>query len=362
MENKILGWVKLLSVKGIGRATAIKLAKKFGNPYEFIYKNPNKLEKTDLITQEQADSLLNGKMPDNWAKIYQTIKKSDIKFVSILDKEYPNNLKQIFDPPPFLFYKGELKKDYFNRSIAIVGTRKPTAYGRMMTKKIAKLLCENNFTIVSGLAYGIDVISHITAIENKQPTVAVLGTPIDNIYPPGNRSVAQKITQNGVVLSEIIPTVKTDKWSFPERNRIISGLSYAVVVIEGSHKSGSLITAKFALDQNRDIFALPGDVNRTQSEGPNYLIKIGAQIITKPEDILESFNLLSNEPTLQIPQINEREENVYNLIKLSGEEISFDNLLLKTQMSYGELSSVILSLEMKYLIRKTSGNRYMANF
>ncbi len=361
-NDKILGWIKLLSVKGIGKNTAIKLAKSLGEPFDFLYENPDKIEDVEIINDYQKEILTDGKKPENSDKIIETVEKLDIKFLSFLDDNYPNNLKQIYDPPPFLFYMGKIKKEWFNRSIAIVGTRKPTAYGKMMTKAIAKLLCEHNFTIISGLAYGIDAVSHITAIENKKPTLAVLGTSPDNIYPPGNRKIAEKIIENGAVISEIVPTVKTDKWSFPERNRIISGLSYAVVVIEGSKKSGSLITAKFALDQNREIFALPGDVNKIQSEGPNFLIKKGAQLISKPEDILDFFQIMLNEKYDDTPKLNENEETIYNFIKLYGGEVSFDNIIIQTEMSYGELSSIILSLQMKNLIKKMPGNRYIATF
>ncbi len=361
MLKRIKGWIKLLSIKGIGRGTAIKLVKTLGEPYKFLYENPDLLKDISLPGIKE---LTDGKSPENWENIESVIKKLNINFVSILDENYPELLKQIYEPPPFLFYLGNLDKKYFQRVIAVVGTRKPTAYGRMMTNKITSLLVEKNFTIVSGLAYGIDTIAHKTAVENKGYTIAVLGTPIDNIYPPGNRKLAEKIMENGAIISEIIPTRKTDKWSFPKRNRIISGLSYGTIVIEGSKKSGSLITARHALDQNRDIFALPGDVNKIQAEGPNYLIKNGAQIITKPRDILEFYDLLSynNEEQFQIQKLTKEEENIYQMIKLSDKELTFDAILIKSQISYAKLSAIILSLELKNAIKKTAGNRYIANF
>ncbi len=357
--NKIKGWLKLLSVKGIGRSTAIKLAKTLGEPYDFIYKNPlpeNKYPQLPINFSELFDN----ENPPNWNEIENAIKARKIGFVSILDDLYPEMLKQIFDPPPFLFYKGEIKKSHFNRTIAIVGTRKPTTYGKISTAKIAKLLCEKGFTIISGLAYGIDSIAHKTAVDNQTYTVAVLGTSIDNIYPPGNIRLAEKIIENGVIFSEIPPKIKTDKWSFPERNRIISGLSLGTVVIEGSKKSGSLITAQFAIDQNRDVFALPGDINKIQAEGPNFLIKNGAIIITKPSDILENYSLLGFSDYNEVENLSKREEMVYQLIKQHSNELTFDKILIKTSFSYAELSTVVLTLELKNLIKKTISNKYIA--
>ena len=357
--KKIKAWLKLLSVNGIGKATAIKIAKTLGEPYSFIYEDTSLLDNISIISDSAKEKIIN-KEPESLENTLEIIEKNEIKFISILDSEYPESLKNIYDPPPFLFYKGSLKKDWFRRIIAIVGTRKPTAYGVMMTKKICDNLCMNKFTIVSGLAYGIDSMSHQTALTNKSPTFAVLGTSVDKIYPPRNEGLAKRIIETGAVISEKVPGIKTDKWSFPERNRIISGLSSGVVVIEGSKKSGSLITAKFALDQNRDIFALPGNITQKEAEGPNYLIKLGAQIITSPQDIAESYNLLGLGDNSSFPELNNKEEKAYQIIKIGNGETSFDKLLVKTGFSFGELSSIILSLELKNIIKKSIGNKFIA--
>ena len=359
MQDKIKGWIKLLSTKGIGRTTAIKLAKKLGEPYKFLYEDTYNLQYLDN-PNFNISYLTDKKDPPNWGKISKSIKNLNLKFVSILDDEYPELLKQIFDPPPFLFYLGNLNKELFQRIIAVVGTRKPSSYGKLMCSRITKLLVENKFTIVSGLAFGIDTIAHKTAIENNYYTIAVLGTSLDNIYPYGNIKLAEKIIEKGLLLSEQIPTIKTEKWTFPERNRIISGLSLGTVVIEGSKKSGSLITARFALDQNRDVFALPGDINRIQAEGPNYLIKLGAKIISKPSDILEEYNIGELESYIQISNLSDKENYIYQLIKNHDTEISFDKILFISGYQYSELTSIIISLELKNIIRKTLGNRYIA--
>ena len=354
--DKIKAWVKLLSAPEIWHATAIKLANTLGEPINYI-NDISELNGIEFISEVAKEHLINLEEPDNWKNICDLIEQYSINFVSILDDEYPDPLKNIFDPPPFLFYRGIIKKDDFRRAIGVVGTRKASNYGKLMTKKIVQELSGSGFTIVSGLAYGIDTISHLTALDSGTRTYAVMGTGVDQIYPPRNRELAERILENGVLLSEFIPGSKAEKWNFPTRNRIISGLSLGSLVIEGNKRSGALLTAKFAMDQNREVFALPGDINRPQAEGPNYLIKLGAKIVTKAADIFEEFELVVDQQQSFFPKLNEKEEQIYQILLQNKPEIHFDKLIIETGFTVGELSTILLSLELKNIVKKVPGNK-----
>ncbi|MDY6915795.1 MAG: DNA-processing protein DprA [Candidatus Cloacimonadota bacterium] len=357
-KKKIRAWLKLLQAPAIGSSKAISLVKELGEPYSFIEENADRLENVDSLSQEAKVFLRSSKFGYNWEEIEKLIDKFKIKFVSILDQNYPSSLKNIYNPPPYLFYRGTLEKDSFRRSIAIVGTRKASDYGKMMAKKIAHQLADAGFMVVSGLAYGIDSIAHIGCLESVRGiTCAVMGTGCDQIYPPQNRKLAEKIIKKGVIISEYIPGHKAERWNFPERNRIISGLSLGCLVVEGSKKSGALLTARFAMDQNRDIFALPGDVTRPQAAGPNYLVQLGAKLVASTQDILDEYDFKLEQEAETLPQLTKNEEIIYNLVLKNKPEIHFDDLLLQSGMNIGELSSILLSLELKSLVKKVSGNK-----
>ncbi|MFH0805422.1 MAG: DNA-processing protein DprA [Patescibacteria group bacterium] len=222
----------------------------------------------------------------------EKLEKEKIGLITIQDESYPKLLKEIYAPPAILYIKGNFSpNDKF--SLGIVGTRNPSDYGRQITPIITSELSKSGITIVSGLAKGIDAIAHKTAIDNNGRTIAVLGSGIDSksIYPVINKYLSEKITENGAVISEFPINTKPLAQNFPQRNRIISGLSLGILVIEASEKSGSMITARNALEQNREVFAIPGDILSNNSLGPNNLIKMGAKLVTKTNDILEELNL-----------------------------------------------------------------------
>lgn len=210
-----------------------------------------------------------------------------IEEISINSKEYPQNLKNIYDPPKKIYLIGN-KDLLYQKGIAIVGARDATQYGKKIAYNLAKELSEQNIVIISGLAIGIDSYAHKGSLEKG--TIAVLGSGIDNIYPKENLELAREIIKNkGCIISEYPLGTKPERLHFPQRNRIISGLSDGVVVIEASKKSGALITAEFALEQGKEVFAVPGDINKKQSEGTNQLIKDGAILLTSATDILENI-------------------------------------------------------------------------
>ncbi len=225
-------------------------------------------------------------------KYAQSIKNSGIKWLTIFDDNYPKLLAQIYDPPVVLFYKGEILPED-ERAIGVVGSRKMTGYGKVVTENFTSLLVAAHFTIVSGLARGVDSAAHKQALEDGGRTLAILGGGLNNIFPPENTNLAEKIaTGAGAVVSEFAPDAQSVAGNFPLRNRIISGLSKAILVTEAAENSGSLITARLALEQGRDVFAVPGPITSSLSKGPIDLIKAGAIPVTNADEILEELGTL----------------------------------------------------------------------
>lgn len=358
---KIKAWLNLVDTKKIGYKSAFYLAQNLGEPCEYVGTYDNRLEDISFLDKITIANLSQPKEPNDWENIRNLMEKYDIKFVSILDEEYPKMLKQIYDPPLYLFYRGTLTKEDCRRGIGVVGTRKASNYGKLATQKIVKKLASSGMTIVSGLAYGIDSVAHKSTLEVNGRTIAVIATGCEQVYPVTNRDLALQILENGAIVSEFRPGSPLDRWKFVQRNRIISGMSLGTLVIEGSKKSGALLTADFAMNQNRDVFALPGDISREQSAGPNYLIKNGAIIVTSANDILDEYNLHNIEDgNTEFPDLSEEEELVYQTILENKPEIEFDVLLIKTKLSIGQLSTIILMLEMKSVIKKMASNKYAA--
>jgi len=211
--------------------------------------------------------------------------------INIKNKNYPELLKEIYNPPQTLYVNGQLKAEEIY-PLAVVGTRKISLYGQKITRSLVKALAQAGLTIISGLALGVDGIAHQATLDVDGRTIAVLGSGLDIVYPSSHQQLAQKIIKsNGAIVSEYEPKTRPSRWAFPARNRIVAGMSLGILVIEAPKKSGALITARFALEQGREVFAVPGNVDNKNSEGCNLLIKMGARPVTKPEDILEAFNL-----------------------------------------------------------------------
>jgi len=280
----------------------------------------------------------------------QTIKKSS--------RNYPEILKEISDAPKQLYVRGNLPKDH-NLNFAIVGTRAASDYGRTLTFKIAKELAELGFNIVSGLALGIDTQAHLGALEGKGRTTAVMGSAIDDnsIYPSENLNLVKKIiSSGGAVISEYEPGTKSEIWFFPERNRIISGLSRGVLVVEAPEKSGALITARVALEQNREVFAIPGSIFSKNSIGTNNLIKSGAKMVTTVDDILEELNLteLKTEKGIEKEENLTKEEKIILKI-IEKEPIHTDKICKISKMAAGQVLSIVSVLEIKGIIKNIGG-------
>jgi DNA processing protein len=268
---------------------------------------------------------------------------------------YPKLLKEIPDRPKIIYCRGNLKlfKDRF--FIAVVGSRRPTRYGLVQTQRIVRELAQAGVVVVSGLALGIDGAAHAGALCAKGKTIAVLGSAINNIYPVSNEPLARNIlAEGGLIISEYAPGSETFKSNFPMRNRIIAGLSQGVVVTEAAEKSGALITAYLGIDYNREVFALPGDVGRTNSFGPNSLIQKGATCLSSAEEILNILGI-ADKNELILPLNNVEKE----IIRMVGEGRSFDQMVQGAKIDSGTLNAVLARLELKGLIKSALGGYYL---
>lgn len=274
-------WVWLSSIRGLGSIRKQRLLNEFKYP-DAIYKASLKeLMKVDGVDEKTANTIFNSKDEDYINKISKYMADNNIKYINMFDNEYPLLLKQIYDAPVVLFYKGNIEL-MARRCVAVVGSREPTNYGKAMAYNIGKSISKTGKVVVSGLASGIDGMAHFGALPN---TIAVIGSGLDIRYPKENEWLYKKIENNGLILSEYVVGTRPNKYTFPARNRIISGLSESVIVVQAGIKSGALITAEFALENGRDVYAVPGNVNVLQSEGTNKLIKDGAYLYTTIDDL-----------------------------------------------------------------------------
>ncbi len=296
-------------------------------------------------------------------KMLEISEKKGIRTVTILDEDYPENLQNIYDPPPLLYYKGELKPEA-KYSISIVGTRFPSDYGRKVCTDLARELSGLSIPIISGMATGIDSIAHQTALQEGNLTYAVLGGGIDRIYPPANKALSEKISECGALISEFDTGLQAERMNFPRRNRIISGMSLGTVIIESGMKGGSLITAEFAIDQNREVFAVPGNISSKKSEGCNNLIKKGAaKLVSSADDILSelSYKLrdfvgakAKGRPARELPQMSVFETNIY--IAVNGNEpLHIDKISEMTGLNISDCLVNLLMLEFKGLVSQLPG-------
>lgn len=284
----------------------------------------------------------------------------EIRTINIKDENYPKLLKEIKDPPKVLYVRGELKTE--ENCFAVVGTRMFSPYGKQVALEIAGDLAEAGLTIVSGLAPGIDTFSHQATVERSKRTIAVLGTGVDDksIYPQSNLKLAKKILEiGGCLISEYPPGTKGTKFTFPNRNRIISGLSLGVLVVEAKQKSGALITAEWAKKQGRKVFAVPGPIHSSNSKGPHYLIKTGAKLVENANDILKELKL----PIKELSSFYEGETEEENLIleALKEESLDIDRIIEKTKLSAAIVASTLAILEIKGKVRNLGGNIYAIN-
>ena len=284
-----LYWLALHLVSGLGARNALKLIRTFGSPERVFHASLTELRSCGL-RRAVAQALHSGTSFEDAAAEQGKVKEAGAEVISIQDQRYPQRLKEIFDPPILLYGRGRVEC-LDGENMGVVGSRRPTPYGMAVARKLSRELTQVGITVVSGMARGIDSYAHQGALEAGGPTVAVLGCGVDVIYPRENRKLADGIVERGLIVSEFPMGSTAFPQNFPIRNRVISGLSLGVMVVEGAQYSGSLITARLALDQSREVFAVPGSIVSKPSWGPNLLIKQGAKLVQQASDIVEDLPL-----------------------------------------------------------------------
>lgn len=366
--NKYFILRHLNSIEGIGLNKISSLVDYFKEPELIINSSIKELTKVDGISEFLATKITTHNFDDinlteTFEKDLNRLIQLKASFISISDENYPKLLKNIYSPPIILYILGNIV-DRDKESIAIVGTRTNTSYGKKNTEVFATELAKNGVTIVSGLARGVDTLAHKYTIDAGGRTIAVIGSGIDVIYPKENKELFYRIIENGAVISEFEPGTKPDAINFPRRNRIISGLSMGVLIIETRIKGGAMQTASLALDQNKDVFAIPGEINKPFSEGTNYLIqKNEAKLVIKPSDILEEYysriNISTKETKKMDLDLNLFEQKIYDV--LSDEPIHIDEISTKTGLSTSDTLVNLLTIEFKGLIMQMPGKYFKLN-
>lgn len=353
--------VALNTVSSLGGVSFRKLLEAFGSPHAILAASKEKLSCVCAEKTAHCISLLSVKAAESQLCLAA---KLGLQVVTFLDPLYPPRLREIYDPPPVLYIKGSLTEADFY-SVAIVGSRRATLYGLENAKKFARELSESGFTVISGMARGIDTQAHLGVIEAGGRTVAVLGSGFAQVYPEENIDLCRQISQHGAVISEFPVETLPLRQNFPRRNRIISGLSLGVFVVEAARNSGALITARFALEQGREVFALPGDIDKPNSGGPNELIRDGAKPVHCVQDITSEFELYSGchsrpgeNATQEVCAGLSREESlIYS--KFNDGPMHFDDIIEKTNIGITALSAILLKLQAAKLVRELPGKQFI---
>ena len=352
--------IALNMMEGLGPIKVRALIDFLGSPQAVFETDGSELQRVRGIGEKLRTSILEQRTQIDPAAEEERAEEMGVRIVTVLDDGYPDVLKTIHDPPLALYVRGELNNDH---SLGIVGSRKATHYGLNVADRLAYQLAQTGFTILSGLARGIDTAAHQGALKAKGRTVAVLGAAIDQLYPPENAGLADAIAQSGAVISEYPLGRPADRQTFPYRNRIISGLSMGVLVVEAGFKSGSLHTADAALEQGRSVFAVPGRIDHPSAKGTNRLIKNGAKLVDNVGDILEEFELLIPPGTMEEPEnqpaarpevpLSEDEKKLVEALWPGALDV--DTLARETGMTSAQISGVLLGLEMKRVVNIMPG-------
>jgi DNA processing protein len=364
--EEILRWFQLKSVPGVGSHLFKRLIDRFGSPQAALEAEASALLEVDGITPRLALAIRSQRLPQDAAAEVAAARRGGCRLIPLTDPGYPRLLREIPDPPPVLYVRGELVAD--EAPVAVVGSRIPTDYGRETSRQISAGLAQLGFTVVSGLALGIDAAAHEGALSAGGRTVAVLGSGLDKLYPPQHRSLAERIFSAGAVLSEFPMSSGPDAHHFPIRNRIISGMSLGTVVVEAARGSGSLITARLAADQNREVFAVPGSIQSFKSMGTHSLIKQGATLVECAQDIVAELSprlvhaAAARTPAPAAPAesggpvLSPEERRVLQC--LGPYPVHIDELRRRLEMPSGTLSALLLQLELKGCAAQLPGTHF----
>jgi DNA processing protein len=366
MAEEIFYWVALNQIPGVGSVLFKRLFDQFKSPEAVFRATMNELSRVEGVGEKVAREIQKGPPEEKVERELRLIREAGGKILTFQDAAYPKRLKEIYDPPPLLYVRGELREQD-DLALAIVGSRKTSPYGRWITEKISREIAGQGVTIVSGLARGIDSVAHWGALSGGGRTLAVLGCGVDVIYPRENRSLFFKMIERGAILSEFPMGSQPEGIHFPRRNRIISGLSLGVVVVQAGAKSGSLITADYALEQGREVFAIPGNVGADGSGGANRLIKDGAKLVESSEDILEEILpqwKREKECASELPSpdrhLPEEEKSLYQM--LGDTPLHIDRIIQESRLDPGKVSGLLMNLELKGLIVQLPGKCFTKKF
>lgn len=354
-------WVAFSAIEQLDSTFVQKLYEYFGD-IETAYKaSLSDLKQIEGLSVRKAENFIEKRKNINPDKAFEEVEKRGISFVTFDNENYPYMLSQIYNPPMTLYYKGDLFSCNLERTVAFVGSRRASFNGKEGVRKIVKDLAGTDICIVSGLASGIDSISHESAIANNLKTIGVIASGFDFVYPKENKNLYEQIKNGaGAVVSEYYPTFEPLKFRFPQRNRIVTGLSYGTVVGEAALKSGALISANLTLEQGRELMCIPGAINNTNTEGVYKLIKDGASLVTSGEDILNVLNwekvLIDTVEKTKETDLPPAEKIIFDIIGI--EPKSFDEIQSKTKLDTESLLTTLTMMEIEGLVQKTEGDRY----
>ena len=353
-------WIAFSSMEQIDSRFIQRLYNYFGDIELAFNATLSDLSQIDGLNIKKAETFIDLRNKINPDKVLEQVTQRNIKYLTFEDEKYPQMLKNIENPPMVLYYKGNLDDCNLEKTLAVVGSRKASYHAKEELNKIISQLSGTDICIVSGLAAGIDSQAHLSALDNNIKTIGVIASGLDFYYPTSNKHLYERIENgNGAVISEYFPTFEPLKFRFPQRNRIVSGLSYGTLVAEASLKSGALITANLTLEQGRELMCMPGLISNPNTEGIYKLLKNGATLVTSAEDILNALNWEIKQTKvaqLELPQLTDSEIKIFEALEI--EEKGVDELLVLTKLSVEDLLTDLTTMELKGIIKQVSGDRY----
>ncbi len=357
-------WLALSRVKGLGGVGFKRLAGRFSDPTQAFFASRAELEQVEGLHRDVIDALANFSA---WLEVDDELRRTREAGVTIVpfnDPSYPGRLRMIADPPPVLYMKGAVRAED-DRAVAIVGSRSASDYGRRVARDLARGLAALGFTVVSGMARGIDGTAHECALQAGGRTIAVLGSGVERAYPPEHERLYRRINESGAVISELPVGTRPLAFNFPARNRLISGLSLGVVVVEATEKSGSLITAALALEQAREVFAVPGEVGASRSRGSHRLIRQGAKLVETVDDIIEEIapqlvrrGGAAETARVLAPSASASARKIFEM--LQDNSLQVDQVIERSGLPAAQVLEILLDLELQGFIRQAPGKIYAA--
>ncbi len=356
-KDDLFYWIALRHIEGVGNVCYKRLIDAFHSPEAVFSASGDNLNQIEGISKHVADRIKSFDRFDKVEDELKTIKKGNVSVITLSDNNYPKLLRQVNDPPPLLYAKGILALANEAPCIAIVGTRFPSLYGRHVTEDIALSLVEEGFIVVSGMAKGVDSTAHKAAIKYRGKTIAVWGTGINRIYPFENRQLAGEIEKYGLILTEYSYDTPPLDVNFPERNRIISGLSIAVIVTEASLNSGTMITVSHALDQGREVFAVPGQIYAMMSQGTNKLIKQGGSMVTTVDELIKEIKGLLPDKKNKMPDLPQPHIDILSV--LSSTPADLDTVIIKSGFDTARVMGILTEMELSGVIKQLPGKRFI---